>query len=184
MLTRAHGAGGKYNCNSDLGIDANETLVVKYSPASRTLSLGAEVCHVAQVCCLILSSKVSCTLFQGLFQDGFSRICQWQMCLGMLKCCLSGSPVLFHRSFCRWLLTHMHASALDAVQVPRWSGARPARDSGGLGEPPSSLPLVKGGMCDLHTELERIRGAKVPAFLARWLLKGRELSKDVRIPLV
>ena len=85
LLTQAHGAGGKYNCNSDLGIDANETLVVKYSPASRTLSLGAEVCHVAQVCCLILSSKGSFTLFQGLFQDGFSRICQWQMCLGMLS---------------------------------------------------------------------------------------------------
>ena len=40
------GTGGRYGCNRDLGIDTTEDLVMKYSPSTQTLSIGAYVSHV------------------------------------------------------------------------------------------------------------------------------------------
>lgn len=43
--TALMGSGGRYNCNSDLGVDPESSLVVKYSPSNSTLSVSAFVQH-------------------------------------------------------------------------------------------------------------------------------------------
>ena len=40
------GSGGRYGCNSDLGIDSKNDLVVRFKPSDETLSVEATVQHM------------------------------------------------------------------------------------------------------------------------------------------
>jgi hypothetical protein len=84
----------------------------------------------------------------------------------------------------------MHASALDAVQVPRWSGARKARDPGGLAQPimglasanPGFSLTAASGSMDVHRGMwgARGRGLAVPDH-SEWERKEREIPQILSI---
>jgi len=40
------GRGGRYGCNSELGLDPSNDLIVKFKPSDNTLSVTAQICHV------------------------------------------------------------------------------------------------------------------------------------------